>query len=1174
MGLKIYLLGQFKLLANDRRVELPSRPAQSLLAYLALNAGVTLRREKLASLLWPEATETNARSYLRQALWRIRKALESASLSGEDFLQIRDISVAFNEQSDYWLDAAILLQAAEDKSLKELTKTAGLYRGELLPGFYEEWVVLERDRLESAYHQKMNLLMERLIQAEEWDNAIEWSEQWIKLGHAPEPAFRALMHAHANTGDLSMVTTTYQRCVESLNRELNLEPSPETQQLYERILNRELEQVHLPPTRVQTPATRRPAFLDETAIQPLERPIFVAREHELAQLEEQLDKVLNGQGRVVFITGEAGSGKTALLQEFTRRAQEAHIGLIVASGNCNAHTGIGDPYLPFREILELLTGDVEARWTAGAISRKHAQVLWNLLPTTAQALVECGPDLINTFIPGSLLFERAAASTPGGAGWLSSLEEMSDRQMTDKMIPGPQQSDIFEQYTRVLGTLARQAALVLVVDDLQWADSGSVGLLFHLGRHLTGSCILILGAYRPEEIALGRDGDRHPLDPVISEFQRQFGEITVDLSQAERREFIESLLDSELNRLGPSFRQMLYQQTHGHPLFTIELLRGMQERGDVVKDKDDHWIEAAALDWVTLPARVEAVIGERIKRLAQPLRAALRVASVEGEEFSAEVVSRVLGSDEREVVRQLSSELDRKHRLIRARAIERLGPQRLSRYRFRHYLCQMYLYENLDPVERSFLHEDVGNVLEELYEDQTQETAAIAPQLAHHFQEAGITNKAIHYLHQAGERAVQLSAYQEGIAHLQRGLGLLTTLPESSSKDHSLRRNQQELAMQIALGMAWRGPKGYGPEVKKAYTRARELCQQLGKTTQLCRVLGELSVFHYVQAEYQQARELGEQALDLAQQAKNPMLLVISHWCLGFIWFSLGAYMTARTHLEQVIAFYNHEQHHHSLVFMRGSDAGLSALAYDALCLWCLGYPDQALSRSQETLTLARELDHPYTLADILCYAGCMFDAMRRDASALMEHAEELIRLSSEKGLGGWKEIGYCFQGEALALLGQISEGIAQIRKSIAAYESIGIRLYLPGWLRALAEVQAKANHPEEGFTNLVEALALVDETDERHWEAELYRLMGSLLLLLGNEPEVESNLQKAIAVARKQKAKSWELRATTDLASLWASQGKTDEAHMLLAPVYDWFTEGFDTPDLIAARRLLKELT
>jgi tetratricopeptide (TPR) repeat protein len=705
-------------------------------------------------------------------------------------------------------------------------------------------------------------------------------------------------------------------------------------------------------------------------------------------------------------------------------------------------------------------------------------------------------------------------------------------------------------------------------------------LLFHLGRQLAASRILIVGAYRPEEVAIGRDGERHPLEPVVNELQRQFGDVVVNLDQSERRAFVDAFLDSEPNRLGLPFREMLSRQTHGHPLFTVELLRGLQERGDLVQDPEGCWVEGPAFDWGVLPARVEAVIAERFGRLPQPLRAALRVASVEGEVFTAEVVARVRGADEREVVARLSSELDRRHRLVRAQAIERLGARRVSRYRFRNYLFQKYLYDNLDAAERAYLHEDVGNALEELYGDQASEIAAIAPQLAWHFEKARVTEKAIHYLHQAGDRAVQLSAYQEGVAHLSRGLALLMALPDSGGEggqttpEYRLERAQQELALQLALGMAWAGNKGFpAAEVENAYTRARELCLQTGKTTQLCQILGQLSRMHYARAEHQKARELAEEALSLAQQAGAPLLVAVAHWRLGFVLFGLGEYTAARTHLEQMITFYE-RQHHHPLVSLCGSDTGLSALAYAACCLWCLGYPEQALKRSQEALALARELDHTFSLADVLWCCGCVFNQMRRDAQALEDNAQELMRLSREKGLPGWLGTGTWHRGEALAMLGQVEEGIAHIREGIEVEQSVGIRCYMSGALRSLAEAQAKAGHPKEGLATLAEALTLVEETNERHLEAELYRLKGELLLAQGDAGAAEESLHRAIEVARRQQAKSWELRATVSLCRLWQKQGKVDEARQILAEIYGWFTEGFDTPDLKEAKMLLEELS
>jgi DNA-binding SARP family transcriptional activator/predicted ATPase len=1211
--LSVRLLGPLQMTLDGEPVTgFASDKVRALLAYLAVETEQPHRREKLAGLLWPDWPERSARANLRRALANLRQVIGDHRAM-PPFLHISRQTVQFNSASDAWIDVAAfthLLQAKglSQQTIRQLEQAVELYRGDFLEGFsvgdspaFEEWVLLNRERLRRLVMEAFHRLAEYHEQYGEYERGLQHAWRQVELDPWRENAHRQLMRLLALSGQRGAALAQYETCRRLLAEELGVEPAAGTTRLYEQIRDGELKAPVPFPARPPDLAAEPPSFLGEEEPIEVERPVFVARERELAQLDGFLDLALVGQGRVAFVTGEAGSGKTALVQEFTRRAQEVHAdpstlrqpqdgagsgqALIVASGNCNAYTGIGDPYLPFRQILELLTGDVEAQWAAGAMTGEHARRLWHTLPLAAQALVEAGPDLMDTFVPGRALVERAMTYAPGRADWLARLDELVEHKPAGAGVPGPQQSDLFEQYTKVLKALARQTPLVLVLDDLQWADAGSISLLFHLGRQLAGSRILIVGAYRSEEVALGRDGARHPLEPVVNEFQRDFGDITVNLDQAESRDFIEAFLDSEPNRLGVAFREMLYRQTCGHPLFTIELLQGLQEQGDLVQDPEGCWVEGPALDWETLPARVEAVIAERIGRLAEPLQAALRVASVEGEVFTAEVVARVRAADEGEVVRRLSDELDRRHHLVRAQAIERLGSRRVSRYRFRNYLFQKYLYDNLDEVERAYLHEDVGNVLEELYGDQASEIAAIAaiaPQLAWHFQEAGIAEKAIHYLHQAGEKAVQLSAYQEGIAHLTRGLELLMAQPDSGGKEHRLERAQQELALQLALGMAWIGAKGFpAPEVEKAYTRARELCQQMGKTSQLCQVLGELALLHYVRAEHQRARELGEQALSLAQQAKDPLLVVLGHWYLGLVLFCLGEYTTARTHLEQMISFYEPQQHHHSLVFLRGSDAGLSALAYDACCLWCLGYPDQALKRSQEALALARELGHPYSLADVLYFAGCLFNKMRRDAQALKDNAEELMRLSNEKGFPGWLGAGHHFQGQALAMLGQVQEGMAQMREGMAAARSRGARCYFSESLRSLAEAQAKAGQPGEGLTTLAKALALVETTDERYCEAELHRLKGELLLVQGDKTEAEASLhqaescfQYAVEVARRQRAKSWELRATVSLCRLWQQQGRMDEARQMLAEIYGWFTGGFDTPDLQEAKALLEELS
>jgi predicted ATPase len=396
------------------------------------------------------------------------------------------------------------------------------------------------------------------------------------------------------------------------------------------------------------------------------------------------------------------------------------------------------------------------------------------------------------------------------------------------------------------------------------------------------------------------------------------------------------------------------------------------------------------------------------------------------------------------------------------------------------------------------------------------------------------------------------------------------TLPDSPE------RAQRELTLQLSLGMAWMWDTR-GPEFRNAYLRARELCLQTGETSQLPRILTGLSILHYVRAENQLARELASEAFDLAQQAGDPMVVALCDWHLGFVLFGLGDFTAARTHLERVIAFYNPEQHHRSFVFLRGSDVGMSALAYDACCLWCLGYPDQALKRSREALALAREFNHAFSLADVLCYGGCVVQEMRRDAPALKECAEELTQLLNDERFPSWLGTEASYHGEALAMLGRIEEGTTLMRQGLARKHSTGARCASSGTLCALAEVQARAGQPEAGLTIMHQALALVEETDERYYEAELHRVRGELLRARraqGDEAEAEASFHKAIEVARRQQAKSWELRATLSLCRLLRQRGRVDEARQRLAETYGWFTEGFDTADLREARDLLEELS
>lgn len=775
---------------------------RALLAYLAVEADRPHRREVLAGLLWPDRPERNARQNLSQALFNLRHALadDEARLP---FLFVTPQTLQFNRLSDHELDVTTFTDLLADFQAhhhlphevgelcaNQLEQAVALYRGDFLAGFslsdsaaFEEWAVLHRERLHRLALEALCHLGDYFEGGGEYESALRYVWRQVELEPWAEKAHQQLMRLLAWSGQRGAALAQYETCRRVLLAELGVEPTQATTALYQQIHAGKLSRGMEEQPQVYNLPIPRPVNLAVP---------FVACEHELAQLKGFLHLALAGQGRVVFVTGGPGRGKTALLQAFARRAHAVQPDLIIAGGTGNAHTGSGDPYLPFREILALLTGDIETPGVAGTVSHEYASQLWNLLPVSVSALLEVAPDLIGTLLPGEALLRRAETFAPqaGESAWVTCLREHVARPQNLYGQTPRLQSDLFEQYTRFLRALARQKPLLLLLDDLQWADLGSINLLFHIGRCLEESRILMVGAYRPAEVAIGYPQGRHPFEPVINEFRRLFGANEIDLGQAEDRHFIDELLDIEPNCLGESFRQTLYRQTKGHPLFTVELLHGMQERADLVQDEQGRWREGQVLDWQTLPARVEAVIAERVDRLPQPLQKILTVASVEGETFTAEVVAQVQGVEPQELVRWLGDKLERMHRLIKTQGVYRLAEQCLSRYRFRHILVQQYLYHQLDPAERMYLHEAVGAALEKLYQPQLTE---IALQLARHFQEAGLVGKAVEYLSQAGEQAVRLSANEEAAAHFSLALKLLTTLPNSSD------RACQEANLQLRL---------------------------------------------------------------------------------------------------------------------------------------------------------------------------------------------------------------------------------------------------------------------------------------------------------------------------------------------------------------------------------------
>ena len=888
--------------------------------------------------------------------------------------------------------------------------------------------------------------------------------------------------------------------------------------------------------------------------------VFVGRERELEELKGYLDKALSGQGQVCFIGGQAGSGKTALVGHFVQQALAANPDLVVAMGSCNAQTGIGDPYLPFREALAMLTGDPTVQHAARSIAPENVNRLRAGLVRSVQVLVEVSPELVGVFVPGGMLLAGVAKAVAKRVGWMDKLELLAKKPAA----PTAEQSRIFEQYTAYLQRLSIKTPLILFVDDLQWADSASLGLLFHLGRRIGESHILIVGACRPEDVALGRGGERHPLERVVHELTRYYGDVSVDLDaipETANRQFVDDLLDAEPNRLGEAFREALFHRTGGHALFTVELIQAMRERGDLIRDGEGRWVEGLSLDWNALPARVEGVIAERIARLDDALREMLTVGSVEGEEFSAEVVARVEAMADREAIRRLSSELEKKHRLVSALGLVQLGRLVLALYRFAHNLFQQYLYGSLGEAERAYLHRDVGQVLEELFDGQTEEVAA---QLARHFEEARIPAKAAAYRLQAGNKAHRMSASQVATTHLTRGLELVASLSPGPEQ------MQLELGLQGALGTTLIATHGYGsPQVERAFVRARELCRALGDPPQVIPVLYGLFLFRLVRAELVKAQEEGEQLLLLAERAGDVGYILGCHAGLGVVAMYLGRFEDARQHLEQATTLYDPSQHR-DLAYQQGQDPGVTALSYLSWVLWFQGYPEQAIAKQKMALELARDVNHPYSLGLATVYAAILYQLMRRWPECQAQ-AEEASQLANQRHFSLWRAASGMLHGVAIAFQGLVEEGLVEISRGLVGFGATGTQLSLPKYRAELAEVYLLAGRQEDGLNALEESLS---SGEHAWWLPEQHRIRAELLLLEpGNEAEAEASLRQALDLARSQKSKSLELRAATSLARLLQEQGRAAEGRELLAECYAWFTEGFDTPDLQEAEELLKEL-
>jgi predicted ATPase len=456
-----------------------------------------------------------------------------------------------------------------------------------------------------------------------------------------------------------------------------------------------------------------PLSFSHALVEDFNRRPFFGHKEELTQLENWLSEALAGHGKAAFILGEPGSGKTYLLTEFADRALHNHPNLLFFWGQCNAYTGQGDPYFPFMTMIKMLAGDFESLIPGPIISQNHLDRLWHNLPEMLVALVNLSPDLIKRFIVDFHQFSLAKNHPGVTSACLDALEEM----FKESPNKAGRQVPLNDQFTRLLSALSQNHPILLVLDDLQWIDEGSTDLLFHLGRQLISKNILLLGAFRQAEILVKKDEITRSISGILQELQAIYGDNLINLAQSQGKSFINELLASEPNAFTPSFHQMLYDHTSGHPLFSIELLRGMQLRNEIFKDKHGKWIESDHLDWKKLPARVEAVIARRFSLLPSECQSLMPSACIQGIVFSVEIIAHILKKHEKEVFDLLNAEVCKQHRLILPYGVHKVGEESLTQFKFGHDLFQIYLYNQLNNVEKVYQHYLVAVELENRYKE-------------------------------------------------------------------------------------------------------------------------------------------------------------------------------------------------------------------------------------------------------------------------------------------------------------------------------------------------------------------------------------------------------------------------------------------------------------------------
>lgn len=846
-------------------------------------------------------------------------------------------------------------------------------------------------------------------------------------------------------------------------------------------------------------------------------PGFVGRKDALARMHEWFNKARDGECQVVFVTGEAGIGKTTLVEAFAGSISSKP-NVRICRGQCLAQFGMGEAYLPILDAVGQLCR--EDPWAADVLRANAPMWLMQLPAIVTPSDRE--------------LFGREAATTT---------RERMLREMAD-----------------ALDVLTAHATLVLILEDLHWSDFSTVDLISYVARRRREAQLMLVGTYRPAELIDGR----HPLQAVKRELAAKH-----ECEELQLQYLSETTVTQHLaarfpgNRFPGALGAVIQERTEGNPLFmvnTIEYL--LSER--LIEPHEQGWQLTAPIDAIRVgvPESIRELVASHFDRLEPRDQRILEAASVAGAEFSAAAVAAAL-EDDLGAVEVRCDELSGRHQFIRFSGTQLLPDGRtVSRFAFVHAVYEQVLYERLLPSRRVQAHRRIAERGEEVYGTRAREIAA---ELAMHFEHGGDDRRAAQYLHQAALNALSRSAYREAVALSRRGLALLARLPETDEHD-GLR-----LRLQMTLGMPLIATEGYAaPEVGRVYQQARQLCRRLGSTRELSQTLWGLWTFHVLKAELSTAAEIAGEFLRLAENDPDPGLSLRGHWTMGITRTHQGRFRAALEHFEAGLSLYERDRER-SDALVDALDAGVAMRGFAGWSRWFIGQPDRALVPVEEAVALARQRSEPHSLAHALAFAAVCHQ-LRRERPAAQRYADEAITLSAEHGLPLYEAMARVIRGWARIGQGDNEEAANEVRRGLAAWQGTGAQLMRPHFLALLAEGCAAAGTEDAGIPLLAEALAMSESSGDCYYQSELYRLKGERLLTRAREHDIEAAavcFEQSLAIARQQAALSLELRAVLSLARL-SRVGSGLAARDLLLPVYERFAEGLDSLDLREARILL----